>query len=77
MVSSFVLGLYELSSMMTSSPSVRTVLRSIVGRDSSGSQIHGFGTLHKIQIPLRRVQYQYAYDYCQHHPHVFVATQKC
>ena len=45
MVSSFVLGLYELSSMMTSSPSVRTVLRSIVGRDSSGSQIHGFGVV--------------------------------
>ena len=42
MVSSFVLGLNELSSVMTSSPSVRTVLRSIVGRESSGSQVHGF-----------------------------------
>ena len=30
MVSSFVLGLYELSSVMTSIPSVRTVLQSIL-----------------------------------------------
>ena len=30
MVSSFVLGLYELSSVMTSVPSVRTVLQSIL-----------------------------------------------
>ena len=36
MVSSFVLGLNELSSVMTSSPSVRTVLQLVVGKGSSG-----------------------------------------
>ena len=42
MVSSFVLGLNELSSVMTSVPSVRTVLQSVVGKISSGSlQMHG------------------------------------
>ena len=42
MVSSFVLGLNELSSVITSVPSVRTVLQSVIGKISSGSlQMHG------------------------------------
>ena len=54
MVSSFVFGLNELRSVMTSSPSMRTVVRLVVGEISggSGTHVHGIVVVIVVEVDL-------------------------